>query len=62
MAPTMITVTRGGAPILYFDDGGTTTTNAIALREGSVWVPAQQFVPTASDAASTFLALEVTSK
>ena len=62
MAPTMITVTRGGPPILYFDNGGTTSTNAIALSAGSVWVPAEQFVPTSPAAASTFLALEVTSK
>jgi hypothetical protein len=59
MAHTMITITRGGSPILYLDSG-TSSTNALTLSTGSVWIPAQQFVPTTSGAANTFVALSIT--
>ncbi|KAH6700595.1 hypothetical protein BKA61DRAFT_705538 [Leptodontidium sp. MPI-SDFR-AT-0119] len=55
----MITITRGGSPILYLDSG-TSSANALTLSAGSVWIPAQQFVPTTSSAANTFVALSIT--
>jgi hypothetical protein len=61
MAHTMITIGRGTSPILFLDSG-TSSTNALTLSAGSVWIPAQQFVPAASGAANIFVALKVTGK